>query len=95
MKGASHPRPVANRTRWAPQEINSAISALSLMLGKPNRTSPSGTTSAGLPTRVLRAVGQSKSCDTFAPLGPFLATTDEIQDLNALGMWLALRGTLS
>ncbi len=31
---------------------------------------------------------KGKSCDTFAPLGPFLATTDEIPDSGKLGMWL-------
>ncbi len=35
---------------------------------------------------------KGKSCDTFAPLGPFLATKDEISDVNALGMWLTLNG---
>jgi hypothetical protein len=31
----TEPRPVENRIRWLPQAISSAISALSLMLGKP------------------------------------------------------------
>ena len=31
---------------------------------------------------------KGKSADTFAPLGPFLATRDEIQDNARLGMWL-------
>src|SRR5246127_421118 len=31
---------------------------------------------------------KGKSADTFAPLGPFLATRDEISDFNRLGMWL-------
>jgi len=31
---------------------------------------------------------KGKSCDTFAPLGPFLATRDEIPDVNRLRMWL-------
>ncbi len=35
---------------------------------------------------------KGKSCDTFAPIGPFLATTDEIQDPQALGMWLTVNG---
>jgi len=35
---------------------------------------------------------KGKSCDTFAPLGPFLATPDEIKDVNALGMWLTVNG---
>ncbi len=35
---------------------------------------------------------KGKSCDTFAPLGPFLATTDEIPDPHALRMWLTVNG---
>lgn len=31
---------------------------------------------------------KGKSADTFAPLGPFLATRDEIQNPGNLGMWL-------
>jgi 2,4-didehydro-3-deoxy-L-rhamnonate hydrolase len=31
---------------------------------------------------------KGKSADTFAPLGPFLATRDEIPDPGQLGMWL-------
>ena len=31
---------------------------------------------------------KGKSADTFAPLGPFLATRDEIPDAGSLGMWL-------
>ncbi|MFS4417796.1 fumarylacetoacetate hydrolase family protein [Maribacter sp. 2307ULW6-5] len=35
---------------------------------------------------------KGKGCDTFAPLGPFLATKDEIEDPNNLGLWLTLNG---
>lgn len=35
---------------------------------------------------------KGKSCDSFAPLGPFLATTDEVQDINNLNMWLKVNG---
>jgi 2-keto-4-pentenoate hydratase/2-oxohepta-3-ene-1,7-dioic acid hydratase in catechol pathway len=35
---------------------------------------------------------KGKSCDTFAPLGPFLATRDEIADPHALKMWLKVNG---
>ncbi|KAF0172139.1 MAG: Ureidoglycolate lyase [Limisphaerales bacterium] len=35
---------------------------------------------------------KGKSCDTFAPLGPFLATQDEISDPHALPMWLTVNG---
>lgn len=43
----------------------------------------------------IRRSGQwvkGKSCDTFAPLGPYLATTTEIQDVHNLGMWLKVNG---
>lgn len=33
---------------------------------------------------------KGKSCDTFAPLGPFLATADEIPDPHNLNLWLKL-----
>lgn len=36
---------------------------------------------------------KGKSCDTFAPLGPFLATRDEIADVHDLDMWLTVNGT--
>ena len=35
---------------------------------------------------------KGKSCDSFAPLGPFLATRDEIADPQALPMWLKVNG---
>ncbi|MFG6685729.1 fumarylacetoacetate hydrolase family protein [Mariniflexile sp. HNIBRBA6329] len=35
---------------------------------------------------------KGKGCDTFAPLGPFLATTDEIENPNNLNLWLKLNG---
>ena len=35
---------------------------------------------------------KGKGCDTFAPLGPFLATPDEIADVNNLKMWLTVNG---
>lgn len=35
---------------------------------------------------------KGKSCDTFAPLGPFLATRDEIADINNLRLWLTVNG---
>jgi 2,4-diketo-3-deoxy-L-fuconate hydrolase len=35
---------------------------------------------------------KGKSQDTFAPLGPFLATPDEIGDVGALPMWLTVNG---
>jgi len=33
---------------------------------------------------------KGKGCDTFAPLGPWLVTTDEISDANNLKLWLKL-----
>ena len=35
---------------------------------------------------------KGKSCDTFAPLGPFMATPDEIGDVNNLRLWLKVNG---
>ncbi|WP_345951917.1 MULTISPECIES: fumarylacetoacetate hydrolase family protein [unclassified Mucilaginibacter] len=35
---------------------------------------------------------KGKGCDTFAPLGPFLATPDEVGDVNNLGLWLTVNG---
>ncbi len=33
---------------------------------------------------------KGKSCDTFAPLGPWLITKDEINDVNNLRLWLTV-----
>lgn len=35
---------------------------------------------------------KGKSCDSFAPLGPFLATRDEIDDPHHLRLWLKVNG---
>jgi 2,4-didehydro-3-deoxy-L-rhamnonate hydrolase len=37
---------------------------------------------------------KGKSCDTFAPIGPFLVTPDELGDIDNLGMWLKLNGKI-
>jgi 2,4-diketo-3-deoxy-L-fuconate hydrolase len=37
---------------------------------------------------------KGKGCDTFAPLGPFLATKDEIEDVNNLRLWLTVNGEI-
>ena len=37
---------------------------------------------------------KGKSCDTFAPLGPFLATKDEISDINNLRLWLKVNNQM-
>ena len=37
---------------------------------------------------------KGKSCDTFAPVGPFIATKDEIKDPNNLNLWLKLNGEI-
>ena len=35
---------------------------------------------------------KGKSADTFAPMGPFLATPDEVGDVDNLKMWLKVNG---
>jgi 2,4-didehydro-3-deoxy-L-rhamnonate hydrolase len=35
---------------------------------------------------------KGKGCDTFAPLGPWLATPDEIADIDNLRLWLSVNG---
>lgn len=35
---------------------------------------------------------KGKSCDSFAPLGPFLVTPDEIKDIDNCRMWLKVNG---
>ncbi|HEY4062910.1 MAG TPA: fumarylacetoacetate hydrolase family protein [Puia sp.] len=35
---------------------------------------------------------KGKGCDTFAPLGPWLVTPDEIKDINKLRLWLTVNG---
>ena len=35
---------------------------------------------------------KGKSCDTFAPIGPFIATADEIPNPQALNLWLKVNG---
>lgn len=37
---------------------------------------------------------KGKSCDTFAPVGPFIATKDEIKDPNNLNLWLKVNGKM-
>jgi 2-keto-4-pentenoate hydratase/2-oxohepta-3-ene-1,7-dioic acid hydratase in catechol pathway len=37
---------------------------------------------------------KGKGCDTFAPVGPFIATQDEIKDVNDLRMWLSVNGKM-
>jgi 2,4-diketo-3-deoxy-L-fuconate hydrolase len=37
---------------------------------------------------------KGKSADTFAPLGPFLATPDEVADVGRLPMWLTVNGEI-
>ena len=37
---------------------------------------------------------KGKSADTFAPLGPYLATRDEVPDPRRLRMWLSVNGTM-
>jgi 2,4-diketo-3-deoxy-L-fuconate hydrolase len=45
----------------------------------------------------LERAGQwvkGKSCDTFAPVGPWLATQDEIADVDNLRLWLTVNGKM-
>ncbi len=35
---------------------------------------------------------KGKGCDTFAPVGPYLVTADELGDLNNLRLWLTVNG---
>jgi len=35
---------------------------------------------------------RGKGCDTFGPVGPWLVTTDEVTDPQALDMWLDVNG---
>lgn len=37
---------------------------------------------------------KGKSCDTFAPIGPFIATKDEIKDVDNLRLWLKVNGEM-
>jgi 2,4-diketo-3-deoxy-L-fuconate hydrolase len=37
---------------------------------------------------------KGKSCDTFAPMGPYMATKDEIKDFNNMAMWLKVNGKM-
>ncbi len=37
---------------------------------------------------------KGKGCDTFAPIGPYLVTKDEINDVNNLKLWLTLNGQI-
>ena len=37
---------------------------------------------------------KGKSCDSFAPLGPFIATKDEIKDPHDLNLWLKVNGEM-
>ena len=35
---------------------------------------------------------KGKGCDTFAPLGPWLVTKDEVEDVHNLKLWLNVNG---
>ncbi|OON66507.1 fumarylacetoacetate hydrolase family protein [Hymenobacter sp. CRA2] len=37
---------------------------------------------------------KGKGCDTFAPIGPWLATPDELGDIDNLRLWLAVNGRM-
>lgn len=37
---------------------------------------------------------KGKGCDTFAPMGPYLVTKEEMPDINDVGLWLSVNGTM-
>lgn len=37
---------------------------------------------------------KGKGCDTFAPLGPFMATKEEVADVHQLRLWLKVNGEI-
>jgi 2-keto-4-pentenoate hydratase/2-oxohepta-3-ene-1,7-dioic acid hydratase in catechol pathway len=37
---------------------------------------------------------KGKGCDTFAPIGPWLVTKDEIEEVNNLRLWLTVNGKM-
>ncbi|NGM61896.1 fumarylacetoacetate hydrolase family protein [Sphingobacterium sp. SGG-5] len=37
---------------------------------------------------------KGKGCDTFAPMGPVMTTTDEIPDINNIRLWLKVNGEI-
>ncbi len=37
---------------------------------------------------------KGKGCDSFAPIGPYLATPDEVEDINNCRLWLTVNGLL-
>ncbi|HWJ28067.1 MAG TPA: fumarylacetoacetate hydrolase family protein, partial [Flavisolibacter sp.] len=37
---------------------------------------------------------KGKGCDSFAPMGPFLITRDEVQDVDNLRLWLTVNGKM-
>jgi 2-keto-4-pentenoate hydratase/2-oxohepta-3-ene-1,7-dioic acid hydratase in catechol pathway len=37
---------------------------------------------------------KGKGCDTFAPMGPYLVTKDEMPDISNVGLWLSVNGEM-
>lgn len=37
---------------------------------------------------------KGKGCDTFAPMGPYLVTKEEMPDISNVGLWLSVNGTM-
>ncbi|MEM1113160.1 MAG: fumarylacetoacetate hydrolase family protein [Pseudomonadota bacterium] len=35
---------------------------------------------------------KGKGCDSFGPIGPWLVTADEVNDINSMGIWLEVNG---
>ena len=44
--------------------------------------------------RTWNSMVERKSFDTFAPLGPYFVTKDEIKDPHNLNLWLKLNGQM-
>ena len=44
--------------------------------------------------RTWSSMVERKSFDTFAPLGPYFVTKDEIKDPHNLNLWLKLNGQM-
>ena len=59
-----------------------------------SRAMPCSTTSPSGPSRwnARRQRTKGKSCDTFAPIGPWLVTADEVGDPQELGLDLTVNG---
>ena len=39
-------------------------------------------------------MGEGKSCDTFAPLGPFITLRKDVENIDNLRLWLTVNGKM-